>query len=147
MSCNNCTTVCPIHPCYEDLWIAKLTPLNQYTVKIKHIGSEREVSEAVTADANGLIKLSDGTHNDFLNGSGQYQITVYLRNYSVSPSITTNIPVDFYVLTGFTGAYYNLSPAFSSTQYDCILFETEMLYDGDGNPITLDDQYLINEDA
>lgn len=147
MSCNVCTTVCPVHPCYEDLWIAKLTANNQYTLRIKNLGSGREIVEAVTADSNGLVKISDGTWNDFLNGAGDYQVSFYLKDYSQSPSVTTNIKEDFYVFTGFTGQYYNLSPAFSATQYDCILFSTDMIYDSGGLPITLDNQYLTNEDA
>jgi len=51
------------------------------------------------------------------------------------------------VITGFAGEYYNLTPTWSATKYDCILVDFEMLYDSNGVPIELDNQYLINEDA
>lgn len=147
MSCNNCTTTCPIHPCYETIYVAKATANNVYLVEITNIGSGRVVSEQVTATSAGYVKLTGGTWNDFLNGVGQFRIKLFIVDYSVSPHVSTNIDVDFYAFTGFTGQYYNLAPTFSSTQYDCLLFETEMLYDSSGVAVEIDNQYLINEDA
>ena len=147
MACNTCTTVCPIHPCYTALWIAKATANNVYRVELTNLGSGRIQSEVVTATSEGIIKLTGGTWSDFLNTESQVQIKIYLVNYSVSPSAKTNIDVDFYVITGFAGEYYNLTPTWSATKYDCILVDFEMLYDSNGVPIELDNQYLINEDA
>lgn len=147
MSCNTCTTVCTIHPCYDDLWIAKASVLTKYRVEITHIPSGRRVNEEVTSDGDGYVILTGGTWADFLNGAGQYRIKLYESDFSVSPSVTNNVPADFNVITGFGGAYYDLSITLSSTQYDCILFDTEMIYDSVGSPVELDDQYLINEDA
>jgi hypothetical protein len=147
MSCNNCTTTCQIHPCYETIWVAKATANEVYLVEITNIGSGRIVKEQVTANAAGYVKLQGGTWNDFFNSGSEFQIKLYVVDYSVVPHVATNIDVDFYVFTGFTGQYYNLSPTFSTTLYDCILFSTEMLYDGEGAPIEIDNQYLTNEDA
>ena len=145
MSCNICVNACPIHPCYDNLWIGRINPHESYTVKITDLGSKRQVAEVVSSNASGLIKLTDGTWNDFLNSGSEFKLEVFMNDFSVSPSTTSNIPMDFYAITGFDGAYYNIEPEFAANAVDCILFSTEMLYNSSGVPITLDNQYLINE--
>ena len=129
------------------LKIAKASVLTTYRVVITNIGSGRRVQESVTSDGSGYVILTGGTWADFLNGGGEYKVQLFQTDFSVSPNITSNIPVDFNVITGFSGAYYDIDIELSSTQYDCILFETDMLYDSAGAPVELDNQYLINENA
>ena len=147
MACNTCFTSCLIHPCYDNLWIGKATANNNYLVKVTNIGSGRVVSEQVTATSAGLVKLTGGTWNDFFNSGSQFEFKLFQMDFSQVPNVTSNIPVDFYAITGFTGAYYSITLTFSSTVYDCALVSFEMLYDSDGSPIEIDNQYLFDENA
>lgn len=144
MSCNTCFTSCPIHPCYDTLWIGKATRLNQYRLVITNIGSGRQVAQTVTADTNGYVKISGGTWADFFNSGSQFEFKLYLVDYSTN--VTSNIPVDFYPINGFAGAYYNITIEVSNTIYDCALVSFEMLYDSDNVPVEIDNQYLFNEE-
>lgn len=143
MACNTCFTSCPIHPCYDNLYICKATANAKYLVKITS-PSGRVVSEEVTANSSGYVILTGGTWNDFLNGAGEYKFQLFQVDYSVSPSVTSGIPVDFYAITGFGGAYYSVTLTVSSTLYDCALVEFDMIYDSDGTPVEIDNQYLFD---
>ena len=143
MACNTCFTSCDISPCYSDIWIGKATPLNTYLVVISNsIG--RRVTEHVTANAQGLVKITGGTFSEFFQSSQEFKFQLFQEDFSQVPAVTSNIPVDFYAITGFTGAYYDIEPEFSSTVYDCALVGFEMIYDGDGAPVELDNQYLLD---
>lgn len=141
--CDNCFTSCVISPCYGNIWIGKATPLNTYLVVITNsIG--RRVTEHVTANSEGLVKISGGTFSEFFQSGQEFKFQLFQEDFSQVPAVTSNIAVDFYAITNFAGAYYDIEPEYSSTVYDCALVNFEMIYDGDGDPVELDNQYLLD---
>ena len=140
--CDNCFKSCVISPCYGNIWIGKAEPLNTYLVVISN--GNRRVTEHVTANAQGLVKITGGTFSEFLQSNQEFKFQLFQEDFSQVPAVTSNIPVDFYAITNFSGAYYDIDLEFSSVQYNCALVSFEMIYDGDGDPVELDNQYLFD---
>lgn len=144
MSCNTCTTVCNINPCYSDLWVCKATADTDYQIEITNLGSERTISEQVTSDEDGYILLEDGTWSNFFNSGSQFQIKIYAINSIANPVKITNSPIDFNVILTADGE----SPlTVSENLYDCILFQTDLVYSSEDSPADSERQYLMNADA
>ena len=143
MACNTCITACPVFPCYDNLWLFKATADTTYLVKITNMGSGRVVSESVESDAEGFVILTGNTWADFFNTGAQVKFEIY----EMVGSTYTNIPVDFRVITGFSGGSYASQQAtISTTYYDCVYVSFEMLHDTDST-VTVDNQYLYNTNA
>lgn len=143
MACNNCTSVCSVQFCYNTLWLFKATANTSYLVKFTNIGSGRSNSEQVTSDSEGFVKLTGGTWNEFFNTDSE----VKFQLFEMTGSTYTNIPVDFKVITGFSGGSYASQQAtVSTTDYDCVYINFTHLFDEDG-VIELDNQYFFNTNA
>jgi hypothetical protein len=144
MACNTCTTACDIYPCYENLWLFKATANASYLVVLTNMGTGRKESEQVTADSEGFVILTGGTWNNFFHTNSQVRFEIF----EMVGSTYTNIPVDFQVITGFSGGSYASQQATISTNlYDCIYVSFGLLTGEDGDAITIDNQYLFNTNA
>lgn len=142
MACNTCITVCEVHPCYEDLWLFKATANTSYLVKMTIRG--RVETEEVTSDSEGFVILSGGTWNNFFHTSSLAKFELF----EMTGSTYTNIPVDFKVITGFSGGSYASQGATVSTnEYDCVYVPFRLMYGEDGDTAVIDNQYLFNVNA
>ena len=125
--------------CYDNLWLFKATANTSYLVKMTNMGSYRSVTEEVTSDTEGFVILTGGTWSDFFNTGSQVKIELF----EMTGSTYTNIPVDFYVITGFSGGSYASQQAtISDTEYDCVYVTFDIITD-----LTPDNQYLFNVNA
>jgi len=144
MACNNCTTACNIYPCYESLWLFKAEADTSYLVVMTNTGSGRKESEQITSDSEGFVILEGGTWNDFFHTNSQVKFELF----EMVGSTYTNIPVDFKVITGFSGGSYAEQDAtVSTTDYDCVYVSFGLLTGEDGDTVTIDNQYLFNTNA
>lgn len=139
MSCNTSITSCPIFPCYENIYIGMAEADTEYTVRIKSSWG-KVVTEDVTSDAEGFVVISGGVWDDLFNSGGQFSFEVL--------ELDTNIPVDFQVITGFSGGSYASQDATVSTDYyDKILVEFSMAKGSTGMSVLITNQYLFNDNA
>lgn len=111
----------------------------EYTVRIKSSWG-KVVTEDVTSDAEGFVVISGGVWDDLFNSGGQFSFEVL--------ELDTNIPVDFQVITGFSGGSYASQDATVSTDYyDKILVEFSMAKGSTGMSVLITNQYLFNDNA
>lgn len=139
MACNTSITSCPIYPCYENIYIGLAAADTDYTLRIKSSWG-KVVTEDITTDSEGFVVITGGVWDDLFNSGGQFSFEVLEQD--------TNIPVDFRVITGFSGGSYASQQATISTNYyDKILVDFNMLKGSTGMSVIITNQYLFNDNA
>lgn len=139
MACNTSITSCPIFPCYENIYIGLAVADTDYTIRIKSSWG-KVVTEDITSDSEGFVVLSGGVWDDLFNSGGEFGFEILEQD--------TNIPVDFRVITGFSGgSYANQQSTISTNYYDKILVEFNMLKGSTGMSVIITNQYLFNDNA